>query len=144
MYRLTELSTNPNMKKTSQDYRIMRRYEVCETTVVGTVTRRLKGLGTNISYVAVDELFAVIHTEHLSVGQGAHDISNNKISQMYGNLRKEVIQLYVDMCETYSLNKRKVRKSLVVKPIISNAMNSRCQIDLIDMQPNLMVITSGF
>ena len=30
--------------------------------------------------------------------------------------------------------KRRVRKSLVVKPILSSAMNSRCQVDLIDMQ----------
>ena len=29
---------------------------------------------------------------------------------------------------------KQVRKSLVVKPIVSNAMNSRCQSDLIDMQ----------
>ena len=50
------------------------------------------------------------------------------------NVTKETIQLYVDMCETCALKKRKVRKSLMVKPIISNPMNSRCQVDLIDLQ----------
>ena len=38
------------------------------------------------------------------------------------------------MCETCALKKRKVWKSLVVKPIISNTMNSRCQVDLVDLQ----------
>jgi len=32
------------------------------------------------------------------------------------------------------LKKPKVRKGLVVKPILSKEMNSRCQMDLIDMQ----------
>ena len=68
--------------------------------VDGTVSRRLKSLGTNISYVTLDELFNVIHTEHLSVGHGARDVSHNKISEIYGNVTKEVIQLYVDMCSS--------------------------------------------
>ena len=50
------------------------------------------------------------------------------------NITKEVTRIYVDLCETCALKKRKVRKSIVVKPIISNIMNSRCQVDLIDMQ----------
>ena len=45
-----------------------------------------------------------------------------------------MIQLDIDMCESCQLKKSKVRKSLVVRSIVSNDMNSRRQIDLIDMQ----------
>ncbi|XP_045118078.1 KRAB-A domain-containing protein 2-like [Portunus trituberculatus] len=40
----------------------------------------------------------------------------------------------VKFCEECQLKKSSVRKSVVVKPILSNSMNSRCQVDLIDMQ----------
>ena len=42
--------------------------------------------------------------------------------------------MYLDLCETCHLKISIVKKSLVVKPIISTSMNSRCQVDLIDMQ----------
>ncbi|XP_060861668.1 KRAB-A domain-containing protein 2-like [Metopolophium dirhodum] len=37
-------------------------------------------------------------------------------------------------CESCQKKGSKAKKGLVVKPIISSEMNSRCQIDLIDMQ----------
>ena len=85
-------------------------------------------------YLCIDELFDAIHTAQLSTGHGARDITQNKTTQSYANTTKEVIQLYVNLRVPCNLKKSKVRKSLVVKPIISNEMNSRCQVDLIDMQ----------
>ena len=98
------------------------------------IIQSLKHRGTNCLDVTVDEIFDLIHTEHLSTGHGARDISNYKMKESYANVTNEVIQLYVDMYETCSLKQRKVRKSLVIKPIVSNAMNSRRHLDLIDMQ----------
>lgn len=40
------------------------------------------------------------------------------------------------MCETCQKKHSMPKKGLVVKPILHNEMNSRCQIDLIDMQSN--------
>ena len=131
---LGELLADSTIKRTSQDYRITARYVVSEVNVQGAVKKYLKHRGTNKLYLTVDEIFDIIHTEHLSTGHGARDITNNKIKESYANITKEVIQMYVDMCETCSLKKRKIRKSLTVKPILSNAMNSRCQVDLVDMQ----------
>ena len=54
--------------------------------------------------------------------------------QKYANITKEIIQIYVNLCESCNLKKSKIRKSLVVKPILSSEMNSRCQVDLIDFQ----------
>ena len=94
----------------------------------------LKHRGTDLLYMSNEDIFDVIHTEHLSTGHGARDVSKNKMKQCYANVTKETIQLYVDMCEACALKKRKVSKSLVEKPIITNTMNSRCQVDLIDLQ----------
>lgn len=132
---MNELSSDETLKKSSRDYRLQRRYEVYETNINGGEQKRmLKHKGTDLLYVSNDEIFDVIHTEHLSAGHGARDVSKNKVKERYANVTKETIQLYVDMCETCALKKRKVRKSLVVKPILSNTMNSRCQVDLIDLQ----------
>ena len=42
--------------------------------------------------------------------------------------------MYLNLCEQCELKKARVKKGLVVKPILSEEMNSRCQLDLIDMQ----------
>ena len=84
--------------------------------------------------ICVPMLFGAINTEHLSIGHGARDITHNKTNMFYANVTKEVIQCYVGLCVSCNLKKSKVRKSLVVNPMISNDMNSRCQVDLTDMQ----------
>ena len=42
--------------------------------------------------------------------------------------------LYLNLCETCQKKANHKRKGLVIRPIISDEMNSRAQIDLIDMQ----------
>ena len=96
--------------------------------------RKLRKTGTKRRHLCTDELFDAINIEHLSTGHGARDITHNKTNMLYANVTKEVIQCYVHLCVSCNLKKSKVRKSLVVKPMISNDMNSRCQVDLIDMQ----------
>ena len=105
-----------------------------EVTVNGITTKKLKERGTDRIHVSVDDIFDVINTEHLSSGHGARDVTHDKVSELYANVTKEFVQLYVDYCETCLLKKNKVRKGLVVKSIVSNTLNSRCQVDLIDMQ----------
>ena len=80
------------------------------------------------------EIFDVIQKEHLSSGHGGRDVVQNKTSLKYANVTKQLIQMFVDLCEDCQLKKSKIRKGIVVKPIISNGMNCRCQVDLIDMQ----------
>ena len=52
-----------------------------------------KQKGTDLLYVCNEELFDVIHTEHLSAGHGARDVSKNKLKELYANVTKETIQL---------------------------------------------------
>ena len=42
--------------------------------------------------------------------------------------------IYLNLCETCQKKSSMKKKGLVIRPMISNEMNSRCQIDLIDMQ----------
>jgi len=52
----------------------------------------------------------------------------------YKNITRESIMLYLNVCISCQKKGSTAKKGLVVKPIISNELNSRCQIDLIDMQ----------
>jgi hypothetical protein len=57
-----------------------------------------------------------------------------EINKKYCNVTRTAIQIYLSLCEQCQGKKKMKKKGLVVAPILSNHMNSRCQIDLIDMQ----------
>ncbi|KAH7708082.1 KRAB-A domain-containing protein 2-like [Aphelenchoides avenae] len=48
--------------------------------------------------------------------------------------KREIISLCLSLCRECELKKAKVRKSVVEKPLLSEDFNSRCQVDLIDLQ----------
>jgi hypothetical protein len=56
-------------------------------------------------------------------------------NKKYANVSIEALELFKGLCEECQLKKCKLAsKGLVVKPIVSKEFNSRCQMDLIDMQ----------
>ncbi len=50
---------------------------------------------------------------------GPQDILYKYTKELHANVTKEHIHVYLDVCDTCNLEESKVRKSLVVKPIIS-------------------------
>ena len=68
--RITELNNSADEKKTSKDYRLLKRYEVFAINS----DKKLRKNGTLNRYLCNDELFDAIHTAHLSTGHGARDI----------------------------------------------------------------------
>ena len=134
MTRLKEIAACS--MKDAKDHRMLKRfwYEIEVTRTPTKTIERLFKAGTNLVFVAKSELFNIIHELHLLKGHGARDVMFHEAKERYANVTREVLQLYVDACEECQLKRKKVRKSLVVKPIISKAMNSRAQVDLIDMQ----------
>ena len=48
---------------------------------------------------------------------------------------------YTDSCEVCSLKQGRIKKGVVVKPIVSSMFNSRCQVDCIDMQSQVDNLT---
>lgn len=57
-----------------------------------------------------------------------------EINKKYCNVTRAAIQIYLSLCEQCQGKKKIKKKGLVVAPILSSHMNSRCQVDLIDMQ----------
>ena len=49
-------------------------------------------------------------------------------------LLSDHVDLYLAQCEQCHLKKKIPKRGLIVGPILSHYMNSRCQVDLIDMQ----------
>ncbi|XP_060864326.1 KRAB-A domain-containing protein 2-like [Metopolophium dirhodum] len=85
-------------------------------------------------YVHNEELFNILHETHLLIGHGGRSRIEHELNIKYKNITREAIMLYLNLCESCQKKGSTIKKGLVVKPIISKEMNSRCQIDLIDMQ----------
>lgn len=56
-----------------------------------------------------------------------------ELKKKYCNVT-QIINLFLSLCEQCQLKKKIPKHGLVVQPILSDYMNSRCQVDLIDMQ----------
>jgi len=56
-----------------------------------------------------------------------------ELKKKYCNVTRQLIDLYLALCEHCQLKKKTPKRGLVVRPILSHYMNSPCQVDLIDM-----------
>ncbi|CAK9296507.1 unnamed protein product, partial [Gordionus sp. m RMFG-2023] len=65
---------------------------------------------------------------------GRRDILHETLKTRYYNITREIIEVYLNTCVECQLKKGKRNIGLVTNPIISKDHNSRCQMDLIDMQ----------
>ncbi|XP_035228997.1 KRAB-A domain-containing protein 2-like [Stegodyphus dumicola] len=59
-----------------------------------------------------------------------------ELQTKYKNVTKEIITLYLCLCKPCQTKLSNPKKCLVSKPLIFKEFNSRCQVDLIDMQSN--------
>ena len=130
--RLEQL--NQGAKKSAKDYRLVKHYQQKTDLCQGILVVQLRHPITGLLYLSQSQIFDAIREEHLVTGHGARDIMHQKTKLKYANITKDQLQLFADLCEECQLKKKKVRKSLVVKPIVSRHFNHRCQCDLIDMQ----------
>jgi hypothetical protein len=80
------------------------------------------------------QLYDIIHEVYLSIGHGGRNRMEHEINKKYKNITRDIIMLYLNNCESRKKKGSTAKKGLVVKPIISSEINSRCQIELIDMQ----------
>lgn len=119
-------------KKKPEDYQLLKRYDI----------KNVKGReylihpSTQNLYVCNDEIFKIIHSTHLSLDHPGREGMNKELNRKYQNITVEQISVYLKMCETCQLKAKVPKKGLVVKPMVFDELNSRCQIDLIDLQTN--------
>jgi len=86
-------------------------------------------------FAAVEDLFDIIHRAHIATGHGGRDRMLKEVSKKYANIPRQAVELYKSLCEECQRkHKRPQVKGVVVKPILTTDLLSRCQVDLIDMQ----------
>lgn len=121
-------------KKTTLQYRRLKRYDVLS---VGDVKKLIMPLSDNMNvqyYVTDDELFDVIKSAHRECGHGGRDRTLKVLRNKYANVTKECINFYLDLCVPCQKKKTHTKKKLVVKPLLFKETHARAQVDLIDMQ----------
>jgi hypothetical protein len=135
---LSEVKEAKSVKgKQTVHYRRLKRYDILNIGGEEKLTVPLSVKKTEtIYYVTFDELFNVIHEAHIAVGHGGRPRMIKELNCKYKNVTVESIVTYLRLCEPCQKKQRTLKKGLVVNPIQHNEMNSRCQVDLIDMQSN--------
>ena len=119
------------VKKTSLQYRRLKRFDVLETGEV----KKLIAKGETVRYfLPAEEIFDVIESAHVATEHGGRNRLKKEVSRKYANVTIEVINIFLSVCETCQKKKSKKREDLVCKSVLHSEMNSRCQVDLIDMQ----------
>lgn len=123
--------------KQTVHYRRLKRYDVLK---IGGEEKLISPVSADneeiLYYVCFDELFNVTHDAHIAVGHGGRTRMIKELAHKYKNVTVETIVTYLRLCETCRKKQKLLKKGFVVKPILHNELNSRCQIDLIDMQTN--------
>ncbi|XP_007954681.1 SCAN domain-containing protein 3 [Orycteropus afer afer] len=122
-------------KKESVDYRRLARFDVIlvqgNEKLIEAVNEET---GKIRYYLHSEDLFDILHDTHLSIGHGGRTRMEKELQAKYKNITKEVIMLYLALCKPCQQKNSKPKKVPTVQPI--REVNSRCQVDLIDMQLN--------
>jgi hypothetical protein len=121
--------------KKPEDYQRLRRFDVMTIGEKEKLIVPVKEGKEQIRfYVHLEEIFQLLHDAHVSTGHGGRNRVEKEINLKYKNITREMIVAYLNLCMTCEKKHSVPRKGLVVRPILSKSMNSRCQVDLIDMQ----------
>ncbi|CAG5024424.1 unnamed protein product [Parnassius apollo] len=123
-------------KRTTLQYRRLKRFDVCN---IGDTEKLISVLSTSSSknlkyYVKNEELFDILHEINIYWTRWEKQNGCRSKKKRYENITQEAIILYLHLCKPCQMKQKSLRKGLVVKPILCDEMNSRCQVDLIDMQ----------
>lgn len=117
-------------KKTPKQYRRLNRFKVVKICGARKLVTKKKPMRF---YLYIDEIFDTIATAHLAAGHGGRDRLRKETSKTFANITTEMIKIFLSMCEICQIKKSMKKRSLEAKPKISE-MNSRSQVELIDMQ----------
>ena len=122
-------------KKEPKDCQFLKRYDVVQIgNTVKLIYPVTEGSSSIKYYVQKEDIFDVMHDPHLAIGHGGRNRMIKEPQTKYKNITEESIMLYLRFCVP-CLKKSKVpKKGLVIKSMIYSEMNSRAQVDLIDIQ----------
>ncbi|XP_023214332.1 KRAB-A domain-containing protein 2-like, partial [Centruroides sculpturatus] len=134
MIRKVKESKMKVTSKLPEEYQRLRRYDVVSIGNLEKLIMPVKEDNAIKYYVHTEEIFQILHDAHIAIGHGGRNRMEKELSTKYKNITREMIIIYLNLCEICQKKKNVPKKGLVVKPILCNKMNSRCQVDLTDMQ----------
>ena len=79
-------------------------------------------------------MFDVIHDSHLAIGHGGRNRMIKETQTKSKKVTAESIMFYLSLFVSCLKKSKAPKQGLVIKPTIFSEMNSRAQVDLIDMQ----------
>ncbi|KAI5280775.1 KRAB-A domain-containing protein 2 [Manis pentadactyla] len=125
-------------KKSSRDYRRAAKYDVISVQGTEKLIEATHGERDRIRYyVHKEELFDILHDTHLSIGHGGRTRMLKELQGKYGNVTKEVIVLYLTLCKQCHQKNPVPKRGLAPKPLPFKDSDSRCQVEILDMQSNV-------
>lgn len=124
-------------KKSSRDYRRAAKYDVISVQGTEKLIEAAHRERDRIRYyVHKEELFDILHDTHLNIGHGGRTRMLKELQGKYGNVTKEVIVLYLTLCKQCHQKNPVPKRGLAPKPMPFKDIDSRCQVEVFDMQSN--------
>ena len=121
-------------QRTITDNNLMRQFALLRVQFGNDIIEKLVKPGNSHFFVPMEELFDKIHEAHIEKSHPGRDIMQKYLLTKYVNVTTEHIKIYRSFCEKCGLKKSKARRGVVDKPILTQNVMSRGQVDLIDMQ----------
>lgn len=122
-------------KKVPRGYWLNEHYDVINIQGIEKLIVPVTNEEDEIKYYCSKEmLFDVLYDCHTAIGHGGRDRMVTEINRRYKNITRKQVLNFINLCELCQQKRSGIKKGIVVKPIISTHMNSRCQVDLIDFQ----------
>ena len=123
-----------NKNKKPEDYHRLRRYDVyCDVMEREKLIAPPKQGSVAKFYVNTEEIFEILHETHVSIGHGGRNKMEKTIHSKYKNITREMIGIYLSLCKTCGKRHNASRKSAAENSILNTEMNSRGQVDIINM-----------
>lgn len=112
------------------DYRKVAQFEIEE---VDNKTR-LRHRESKKILIQTEEYYDVLTKAHNESIHGGINVMLKDLRDRYYNINQEVVTKFVQLCDVCEMKRNKQHCHEVVKPILTQEFNGRCQVDLIDFQ----------
>ena len=123
-----------SQKKVPRDYWLQQHYDILVIRGMDKLIVPIKETDTEVVFITKDDLFDVLYDTYLAIRHGGRDRMVKELNKKYKNITQGHIKSFLDNCETFQQKNKIGNKGVVVKPMVSQHLNSRCQVDLIDFQ----------
>ena len=144
LLELVKNGRNKEAKKSCYDYNAVKRFDILTIGDVEKLIKKRKTEEESILYfVTNEELYEKIQEVHTQQGHGGINKMLAHLKKRYANITQEAVTMFITFCEECERRRNRANsKSIVVKPIRSSDLNSRGQVDLIDMQsqPDMTIL----